>query len=49
MLTEGKGCTCAVGPQVDHVYIQSLRGIKDLQDTGINETNFHEVQVSSMC
>ena len=25
------------------MYIQSLRGILDLQETGVNETNFHEV------
>lgn len=28
--------------EVDHIYIQSLRGIKDLHENGINETNFHE-------
>ena len=29
--------------QVDHIYINSLRGIKDIHESGINETNFHEV------
>ena len=29
--------------QIDFMYIQSLRGILDLQETGVNETNFHEV------
>ncbi|PVD19395.1 hypothetical protein C0Q70_19883 [Pomacea canaliculata] len=28
--------------EVDHIYIQSLRGIKSLHENGINETNFHE-------
>ncbi|KAL8615069.1 hypothetical protein ACOMHN_013603 [Nucella lapillus] len=28
--------------EVDHIYIQSLKGIKDLDENGINETNFHE-------
>ena len=37
-------CVCMwVHVQVDHIYIQSLRGIKDLHENGINETNFHEV------
>ncbi|XP_035829751.1 probable E3 ubiquitin-protein ligase HERC1 isoform X3 [Aplysia californica] len=28
--------------EVDHLYIQSLRGIIDIHESGINETNFHE-------
>ncbi|BFZ01051.1 hypothetical protein BsWGS_04090 [Bradybaena similaris] len=28
--------------EVDHLYIQSLRGIRDIHESGINETNFHE-------
>lgn len=34
--------------EVDHIYIQSLNGIKDLHETGINETNFHEVCKTTM-
>ncbi|XP_021370838.1 probable E3 ubiquitin-protein ligase HERC1 isoform X1 [Mizuhopecten yessoensis] len=28
--------------EVDHLYIQSLIGISDIQKSGVNETNFHE-------
>ncbi|XP_067667414.1 probable E3 ubiquitin-protein ligase HERC1 [Haliotis asinina] len=28
--------------EVDHLYIQSLRGIQDIHENGVNETNFHE-------
>ncbi|XP_059169765.1 probable E3 ubiquitin-protein ligase HERC1 isoform X3 [Physella acuta] len=28
--------------EVDHLYIQSLRGIKEIHESGINEFNFHE-------
>ncbi|GFS09040.1 HECT and RLD domain-containing E3 ubiquitin protein ligase family member 1 [Elysia marginata] len=28
--------------EVDHLYIQSLKGIKEIHESGINETNFHE-------
>ncbi|CAL1541385.1 unnamed protein product [Lymnaea stagnalis] len=28
--------------EVDHLYIQSLRSIKDIHESGINEFNFHE-------
>ena len=43
---EWKDWSCFFDPQVDHIYIQSLRGIKDLHENGINETNFHEVQTN---
>nr|XP_022329995.1 probable E3 ubiquitin-protein ligase HERC1 isoform X2 [Crassostrea virginica] len=28
--------------ETDHIYIQSLRGILDIHESGVNETNFHE-------
>ncbi|XP_050402259.2 probable E3 ubiquitin-protein ligase HERC1 [Patella vulgata] len=28
--------------EVDYLYIQSLRGIQNIQENGVNETNFHE-------
>ncbi|XP_052100156.1 probable E3 ubiquitin-protein ligase HERC1 isoform X2 [Mytilus californianus] len=28
--------------EVDHIYIQSLKGIIDIHESGVNETNFHE-------
>ncbi|KAH9513367.1 putative E3 ubiquitin-protein ligase herc1 [Bulinus truncatus] len=28
--------------EVDHLYIQSLKGIKDIHESGVNEFNFHE-------
>ncbi|XP_041374032.1 probable E3 ubiquitin-protein ligase HERC1 isoform X2 [Gigantopelta aegis] len=28
--------------EVDHIYIQSLKGIQDIHEQGINETNFYE-------
>lgn len=30
--------------QVDHVYVQTLRGIRDIHESGVNESNFHEVR-----
>lgn len=33
--------------QTDHIYIQSLRGILDIHESGVNETNFHEVSIQN--
>ena len=44
-MSRRKGIKLFRWSQVDHIYIQSLRGIRELHETGINETNFHEVQM----